>query len=240
MHATRRLVDFYGKRIDYGDGDFPSVWPSEMAEDHARGYDFVQRVQKASYDDMVSRITQANLHSREQQTHDSTEVAVLPEDPQAKEFESYVNDNAQEWCKYLDEETNEYYYFNDIQQESTWERPEEYISPRADDAGEEEEDPLVSHESFDRPLEYERESNPHHDVTSCVSEDSIAHISEPKSSSHEQEEPQAPVKRLAKPIISFAAIPDETSTLTQHTRAKARSKSHRKKKVLRTKSFRKK
>lgn len=34
-HHFRSLYDFYQKRIDYGDGEFPSLWPSEIEqEDH--------------------------------------------------------------------------------------------------------------------------------------------------------------------------------------------------------------
>ena len=28
----RALFDYYGRRVDYGDGDFPSVWPTEIEQ----------------------------------------------------------------------------------------------------------------------------------------------------------------------------------------------------------------
>lgn len=31
-HEFRALYDFYGKRIDYGEGEFPSCWPTDMAQ----------------------------------------------------------------------------------------------------------------------------------------------------------------------------------------------------------------
>ncbi|CAN0057132.1 unnamed protein product [Scytosiphon promiscuus] len=31
-HEFRALYDFYGKRVDYGEGEFPSCWPTDMAQ----------------------------------------------------------------------------------------------------------------------------------------------------------------------------------------------------------------
>lgn len=31
-HQFRALYDFYGKRVDYGEGEFPSYWPTDMAQ----------------------------------------------------------------------------------------------------------------------------------------------------------------------------------------------------------------
>lgn len=31
-HEFRALYDFYGKRVDYGEGEFPSRWPSDVAQ----------------------------------------------------------------------------------------------------------------------------------------------------------------------------------------------------------------
>ncbi|CAN0040280.1 unnamed protein product [Laminaria digitata] len=31
-HEFRALYDFYGKRVDFGEGEFPSRWPSDMAQ----------------------------------------------------------------------------------------------------------------------------------------------------------------------------------------------------------------
>ena len=32
QHEFRALYDFYGKRVDYGEGEFPSYWPTDMAQ----------------------------------------------------------------------------------------------------------------------------------------------------------------------------------------------------------------
>jgi len=37
-HEFRTLYDFYGKRLDYGDGVFPSKWPSEVIQDEVQGW----------------------------------------------------------------------------------------------------------------------------------------------------------------------------------------------------------
>jgi hypothetical protein len=37
-HDFRSLYDYYGKRIDYGDGVFPSKWPSEVMQDEIQGW----------------------------------------------------------------------------------------------------------------------------------------------------------------------------------------------------------
>ncbi len=31
-HQFRALYDFYGKRVDYGEGDFPSCWPTDIMQ----------------------------------------------------------------------------------------------------------------------------------------------------------------------------------------------------------------
>jgi hypothetical protein len=37
-HSFRALYDYYGKRIDYGDGNYPSKWPSEIQQDEVQGW----------------------------------------------------------------------------------------------------------------------------------------------------------------------------------------------------------
>jgi hypothetical protein len=37
-HEFRTLYDYYDKRIDYGDGDFPCKWPSEVVQDEIQGW----------------------------------------------------------------------------------------------------------------------------------------------------------------------------------------------------------
>ncbi|CAN0132260.1 unnamed protein product [Ascophyllum nodosum] len=37
-HEFRALYDYYGRRVDYGDGEFPSCWPTEIAQDDENGW----------------------------------------------------------------------------------------------------------------------------------------------------------------------------------------------------------
>eukprot|EP00968_Pinguiococcus_pyrenoidosus_P007801 scaffold529_cov308-Pinguiococcus_pyrenoidosus.AAC.93 len=37
-HEFRALYDYYERRVDYGDGEFPSLWPSEVAMDELAGW----------------------------------------------------------------------------------------------------------------------------------------------------------------------------------------------------------
>ncbi|KAG5186513.1 hypothetical protein JKP88DRAFT_309838 [Tribonema minus] len=37
-HQFRALYEYYGKRVDYGDGDFPSMWPSDIEQDDMAGW----------------------------------------------------------------------------------------------------------------------------------------------------------------------------------------------------------
>ncbi|KAL8011920.1 putative IQ motif, EF-hand binding, B-box-type zinc finger, leucine-rich repeat domain superfamily [Plasmopara halstedii] len=55
-HNQRELFDYYGRRRDYGDGTFPSIWPSEIFQDASRGYDFVRFAPRDNYQEMVEEI----------------------------------------------------------------------------------------------------------------------------------------------------------------------------------------
>tara|TARA_B110000305_G_C19410208_1_gene625001 strand:- start:423 stop:1832 length:1410 start_codon:yes stop_codon:yes gene_type:complete len=37
-HVFRQLYDYYERRVDYGDGEFPSRWPSEIEQDEFSGW----------------------------------------------------------------------------------------------------------------------------------------------------------------------------------------------------------
>ncbi|GLE09467.1 hypothetical protein PINS_up021131 [Pythium insidiosum] len=58
QHETRRLFTFYGERRDFGDGEFPSRWPSEILQDRDRGYDFVTQKPTDRYQEMLWEIAQ--------------------------------------------------------------------------------------------------------------------------------------------------------------------------------------
>eukprot|EP00981_Chlorochromonas_danica_P008794 scaffold2312_cov165-Ochromonas_danica.AAC.34 len=37
-HEYRALYDYYGKRLDYGDGEYPCQWPSDIVQDEIQGW----------------------------------------------------------------------------------------------------------------------------------------------------------------------------------------------------------
>ena len=39
--CNRPLYDRYGQRVDYGEGEWPSVWPSEIQQDEIKGWSLV-------------------------------------------------------------------------------------------------------------------------------------------------------------------------------------------------------
>ena len=38
LHRFRSLYDYYARRIDYGDDEFPSLWPSDIEQDEYTGH----------------------------------------------------------------------------------------------------------------------------------------------------------------------------------------------------------
>ena len=49
-HDFRALYDFYDKRIDYGDDEFPSRWPTEIQQDEFNGWQLrVRPLRNPSY-----------------------------------------------------------------------------------------------------------------------------------------------------------------------------------------------
>ncbi|KDO31312.1 hypothetical protein SPRG_03928 [Saprolegnia parasitica CBS 223.65] len=59
-HTIRLLYNYYRRRIDYGDGDFPSWWPSEFEQDAWRPWDFITGVPLDGYDALVQWIEAEN------------------------------------------------------------------------------------------------------------------------------------------------------------------------------------
>jgi len=46
-HHFRALYDAYGKRVDYGDGEWPSIWPTEIEQDDRLGWHRLVRQKQA-------------------------------------------------------------------------------------------------------------------------------------------------------------------------------------------------
>ncbi|CAE7877933.1 unnamed protein product, partial [Symbiodinium sp. KB8] len=47
QHVFRPIYDAYGKRIDYGEGEWPAVWPSEIEQDEFLGWGLLSKAVKA-------------------------------------------------------------------------------------------------------------------------------------------------------------------------------------------------
>ncbi|RHY33642.1 hypothetical protein DYB32_001472 [Aphanomyces invadans] len=60
-HVRRQLYNYYHKRIEYGDGEFPSVWPSEIDQDRKRPWDFIHYVPLDGYDELVAWIAEEDV-----------------------------------------------------------------------------------------------------------------------------------------------------------------------------------
>ncbi|OQR80756.1 hypothetical protein ACHHYP_17234 [Achlya hypogyna] len=59
-HWQRKLYNYYRRRVDYGDGDFPSWWPTEFEQDAMRPWNFIEGVPRDGYDALVQWIADEN------------------------------------------------------------------------------------------------------------------------------------------------------------------------------------
>ncbi|RHY61921.1 hypothetical protein DYB30_001833 [Aphanomyces astaci] len=60
-HIRRPMYNYYHKRIEYGDGEFPSVWPSEIDQDRNRPWDFINHVPLEGYDALAAWIAEEDM-----------------------------------------------------------------------------------------------------------------------------------------------------------------------------------
>lgn len=119
--------------MDYGDGEFPSKWPSEIEQDEKDGWAlrmFPRRkpvdVQGFWEQYQDPQTGQEWFYNKE--TGEDTYIR-----PHA--FLSSNKDNGEgndAWTKYYDDTQMVEYYFNAATQESTYTRPAGYITPRMD------------------------------------------------------------------------------------------------------------
>ncbi|KAF0776190.1 hypothetical protein AaE_000111 [Aphanomyces astaci] len=61
QHIRRPMYNYYHKRIEYGDGEFPSVWPSEIDQDRNRPWDFINHVPLEGYDALAAWIAEEDM-----------------------------------------------------------------------------------------------------------------------------------------------------------------------------------
>lgn len=146
LHEFRALYDYYEKRVDYGDGEFPSKWPSEVEQDEVDGWTLrmyprrqpmeVQGPWERYVDENTGKAwfynkeTEANSYIPPGVFHSEMDsaaaMALAPGSTDQQPLESGLND----WTKYYDESQGVAYYYNSKTLESTFARPLEFITPR--------------------------------------------------------------------------------------------------------------
>uniref|UniRef100_K3WH14 WW domain-containing protein n=1 Tax=Globisporangium ultimum (strain ATCC 200006 / CBS 805.95 / DAOM BR144) TaxID=431595 RepID=K3WH14_GLOUD len=146
LHDFRALYDYYDKRVDYGDGEFPSKWPSEIEQDEMDGWGlrvypcrqpvevngpweqyvdantgkvwfYNKETEASSYVCPVGVFFQNDTNARASLALSSADDPPL---------ESGLND----WSKYYDETQGMEYYYNSKTDTSSFERPLEFSTPR--------------------------------------------------------------------------------------------------------------
>lgn len=152
-HEFRPLYDMYGKRVDYGDGEWPSVWPSEIEQDDMIGWHRLQRQQQAERGEAVTAglpeyMLQPDVDPERDISDDSDieEEVVSHRDDSTPEATSlgFLEEQRQEdstlWTKYWDEEHELEFYYNSETGESTYDKPDSYVDSEGEDYVIEEED----------------------------------------------------------------------------------------------------
>jgi hypothetical protein len=134
-HAFRALFDYYGKRIDYGETEYPSMWPSELQQDEHHGW--CERPLSAKQQLEVDNGEWSKIEDEEtggEYYHNYVTNTTSWERP--KNFStprnlSHGRDVAGcDWIRHYDTKARREYYYNKITQESKFERPAVYATPR--------------------------------------------------------------------------------------------------------------
>ncbi|ETW07487.1 hypothetical protein H310_01995 [Aphanomyces invadans] len=131
-HRFRTLYDYYGKRIDYGDGEFPSVWPSEIAQDELDGW----YLRTSPFREPVlvlgdwEKYVDDSTH-REWYFSRSTKVSTYLPPPA---FKATAQDIALAWVRKQDGPNQIPYYFNEKTGQRTFDRPPTFVEKEDADA----------------------------------------------------------------------------------------------------------
>ena len=172
-HEFRPLYDMYGKRIDYGDGEWPSVWPSEIEQDDIIGWQRLQRQQQAEngepvtaglpdYMTQVEDASQENSNQLDQNNvePDPARLATPGAEPIPEPELTTLREEFQEaphtvssWTKYWDEENELEFYYNDETGESTYERPQAYEEEYTEEYEEQDADGYILQEDAEEKEE---------------------------------------------------------------------------------------
>ncbi|KAF4133729.1 WW domain-containing protein [Phytophthora infestans] len=131
LHEFRALYDYYNRRVDYGDWEFPSRWPSEIEQDEMDGWGL--RTHPRRRPDEVQGVWERYVDSDTKRewfyNRETDENSYVP--PEGFFLRSNGETSAtSEWIKYFDETQGVHYYYNIRTQESTFDRPATYATPR--------------------------------------------------------------------------------------------------------------
>ncbi|TYZ65217.1 hypothetical protein PybrP1_003992 [[Pythium] brassicae (nom. inval.)] len=129
-HAFRCLYDFYAKRVDYGDGEFPSKWPSEIEQDEKDGWGLRMYPRRLPTEVRGSweRYEDANT-GREWFYNKDTAASTYSPPREFRADTAHQLDNG-EWAKYYDDAQSAEYYYNSRTLESTFTRPGGFATAR--------------------------------------------------------------------------------------------------------------
>ncbi|KDO27206.1 hypothetical protein SPRG_07455 [Saprolegnia parasitica CBS 223.65] len=118
-HAFRALYDYYGKRIDYGDGEFPSLWPSEMEQDELDGW--FLRVGESRSPDVVLGDWEKYID------HEARRECELVR--AAGGVHRVGRRRCMAWVRKVDVTNNVAYFFNEKTGQRTFDRPTSFVEP---------------------------------------------------------------------------------------------------------------
>jgi len=124
-HAFRVLYDYYHKRIDYGDGEFPSKWPSEIEQDDIEGWQLrVEPLRDPSQTDGAWQQYIDQESGREFYYNTETQESTYDRPAEFTEASVAITSATEsEWTEHIDENTNQPYYFNSKTGESSFDKP---------------------------------------------------------------------------------------------------------------------
>jgi len=109
------------QRIDYGDGEFPSIWPSEIDQDRIREYDFILLQPTVGYEALVQKIDTEN----KRREADALIKSLTPENEFDENGDSV-------WQGYIEANTGEKCYYNHMTQYISKVRPNNFYTPRTE------------------------------------------------------------------------------------------------------------
>jgi hypothetical protein len=157
-HIFRTLYDYYGRRVDYGDGEWPALWPSEVRQDEEQGWthnvtphrspvnvigDWEKYVDDLSESSSFKRPAAGTGNGlvwyRNTVTGESSYDDVPPCFRDLQLNESLFSGNnggsiattkeSVGWEKHYDEQYSIEYYYDGATGESTYDRPDNFCTP---------------------------------------------------------------------------------------------------------------